>query len=348
VAFGELLGDGREVIFDLLANRQHELSVETVLKGTSPGKVYADDGKNPETFFIRTPECNMIGGKSTNQAFNDWMRTTIGYYDSIVCDTEEWASVIRDIHPNCALKAFTRKYYRHSGGEAASAQPGSARVERVRRAGLGDIRYGNKEIVLDWLGGAAGEDAPDLAVAALVVVDGEIASCSAVDCVAGDRAEIGIKTVPVYRRRGYAALAVSEMVRSLSNEGIRDIGWHCMATNIGSRKTALRCGFVETCSYQAFFPFPPIENDTDITEDGWLGLGEYYKGKASVAMDQYWQAARCFAHSRCGEQVLLCVEGLVAGKQNWFIDCLDECPEFGFLSEDARWNRLLARVPQGR
>ncbi len=65
----------------------------TVLRNTSPGKVFVDNDV-PRSFLVKTPECNLIGGKADNLLFNN-IKDYINYYDSIICDCEEWEKEIK-------------------------------------------------------------------------------------------------------------------------------------------------------------------------------------------------------------------------------------------------------------
>lgn len=342
----ELLNEGRRKVISLLKNDQHELTVDSVIYGGSPGNVYVDTLDNPKSFFIKTPECNMIGGSATNEVFNSEVKPNIDYFDSIICDTEGWTEAIKKIHPNCALRRFSRKYFRHVNQTEVYYPINETKIEFVYHDTLKTLHYGNKEIVQNWINILRIEYLHNIPLAAIVVRNNAIVSCSALDCIIGDSVEIGIKTIMPYRRNGYASFAVSSLVKKLYEAGIANIGWHCMSSNIGSIKTALRCGFVEGSDYEAFFPFPPIENATDLSINEWYRLGEYYADKGSTAIDQYWQAARCFAHSGDEKRVLSCVSKLVERKQFWFLNYINECSEFESMKTNQDWNRIIVEAKQ--
>jgi hypothetical protein len=164
------------------------------------------------------------------------------------------------------------------------------------------------------------------------------------DCIHNESVEIGIKTLSDYRKQGYASLAVNSLITKLNEAGIKNIGWHCMATNTGSIKTALKCGFREVTNYEGYYPFPPIENVTDLSKDGWYNLGEYYKDKGKISPDQYWQAAKCYANSFDVKNTLTCISELIDKDQLWFLDYIDECPEFSLLINNKDWKEILYKA----
>jgi len=57
-----------------------------------------------------------------------------------------------------------------------------------------------------------------------------------------DRCEIGIETVPAYRRRGVAFISASALIAHALANGITRIGWHCWGHNAASRALAGKLG----------------------------------------------------------------------------------------------------------
>ena len=58
---------------------RHELTVECVIRGTSPGEIYVDD-LSPQSCFIKTPECNALAGENVDEAFLSELSPLIDYY----------------------------------------------------------------------------------------------------------------------------------------------------------------------------------------------------------------------------------------------------------------------------
>jgi RimJ/RimL family protein N-acetyltransferase len=344
----ELSAGDRERVLPIIRNIQNELTINTVINANSPGNVYVDDINNPKSFFIKTPECNMIGGSTENAVFNEEIKNEIKYFDTVLCDSEEWAAKIMEIHGNCAVKPFKRKYFEnvHTAGIYSPVDEVDSKF--LYYEDLHTIEYINKEIVLDWITIVNRDSVHNIPIAAVTIKNNEIVSCSALDCIDGKNVEIGIKTMYQFRRRGYAAFTVSSFVAKLREAGIRKIGWHCMAFNTGSMSTAKKCGFTEKVTYDLFSPYPPVENETDYSAKEWFSLGTFYESKSIHAVDHYWQAARCYAHSRNEERVFVCVNELIKKQAVWFLDFIGECFEFSFLSNNQEWDKLIKKAEKMR
>jgi GNAT superfamily N-acetyltransferase len=58
-----------------------------------------------------------------------------------------------------------------------------------------------------------------------------------------DRCEVGIATAPPFQRQGLATALAQAFLAAAFAQGIRQVGWHCWASNTASAATALRAGF---------------------------------------------------------------------------------------------------------
>ena len=85
-----------------------------------------------------------------------------------------------------------------------------------------------------------------------LLAEGVIASHCIADCVAGDRAEMGIHTDEAFRRRGLATLTAATAVRHCLDHGVTEIGWRCHRVNRASAATARRIGFGKAMDYFAY------------------------------------------------------------------------------------------------
>jgi RimJ/RimL family protein N-acetyltransferase len=57
-----------------------------------------------------------------------------------------------------------------------------------------------------------------------------------------DRCEVGIETLPAYRRRGAGFVLASALIEHALAQGITHIGWHCWQNNHPSRSLAIKLG----------------------------------------------------------------------------------------------------------
>ena len=77
----------------------------------------------------------------------------------------------------------------------------------------------------------------------------QVVSWSIADCVSGERCEIGIHTLPEYRRQGLATITAAAAVDFAFSHGFKVVGWHCDDDNVGSWKTAEKVGFFKERDY---------------------------------------------------------------------------------------------------
>jgi RimJ/RimL family protein N-acetyltransferase len=61
-----------------------------------------------------------------------------------------------------------------------------------------------------------------------------------------DRCEIGIETMPAYRRSGVAFITAAALIDHAFAQGITRIGWHCWSHNVASRALANKLGGILT------------------------------------------------------------------------------------------------------
>jgi len=337
----ELFGKDRLKVSRIVRNEQHELTIKCVIESLSPGNVFVDDASSPRSFLIKTPECNLLGGYAFNDTFNTNIKSKIKYYDTILCDTDDWKNIITNIHPNIAIKSYKRKFYKRNINNKIIIKDVIANIKYIYLNDINSITYENNEIILDWINLLNHNDIKSVCIASIIIIDNKIVSFSCIDCYTDNNVEIGIKTIKGYENNGYGFIATSALVNELHNNGINNIGWHCMSTNIGSQRIANKCGFSEICEYPLFSPYPPIENINDISIEDWNKLGEFYSNKGNIAIDQYWQAARCWAKAKEEIKVVECVKMLVDKNQLWFLKYIHGCEEFIFLQKNDEWKHVI-------
>jgi RimJ/RimL family protein N-acetyltransferase len=67
------------------------------------------------------------------------------------------------------------------------------------------------------------------------------------------RCEVGIATVPAFRRQGIATALTGALVEHALGQGITAIGWHCFASNAPSVATAEKAGFARRREYDVYY-----------------------------------------------------------------------------------------------
>lgn len=297
--FQKLTRNDYHKVASLVVNSHHELCIEAVIKGTSTGEIYVDDVVKPQSVLFLTPECNLVAGYAGNPEFNERVKKKLDFWeDPIMCDTEEWEHRIGDIHRNIAIKKYTRRYYQLSKpylGNFMGLLRGGYTVEYVSAANTDYLQYDNAEHVTNWFNFTDINDFEGYCLGAYVRTDTKIVSWCLVDCIVDDKMEIGVTTHPEYRRQGLATVAAAATVNRAISNGMRQIGWHCVDSNIGSYTVAEQVGFAHVKDYSSFTPYPPIENITDLDDEQWAEWGNHYDEMNKIDPIYHWQAAQCWA-----------------------------------------------------
>ncbi len=346
----KLSGKDKNKIMTLIKNTNHELSIESAVRGNIPCTIYADNSKTPGSGLIKTPECNVLFGEACNSDFNSEISAEIDYYDQITCDNSVWEEQIHEIHPNIALRKYNRCYYRFykTGFSGADQNLTGRNADIIYPGALNNLAYTNADMVTDWIILDNPEKFENTCMAAVIPIENEITACSGLDCIADDKIEIGINTVKKYRKQGFGSVVVRAMAGTSFSNGIKEIGWHCVSTNTGSRKIAEHIGFKHILSYKSYTPYPPIENSTDLTPYEWIEWTEFYMKKAEAGPVQYWQASRCLAHAGNMDVVKFCFTKLLENKILWFMDSFRECDEFEEFNTDNEWIEFIKSIDQQR
>ncbi len=331
----------------LLMNSNHELSIKALINGTSPGEIYVDNLEKPLSALIKTTECNVVAGKADNELFNLGVKEELDFFDQVTCDDEGWEDRIHEIHKNIALRKYVRRYYELNQPKFAHFLKNldhQYTLEYVNVDNLNNIDFDNSDKIRDWIKLEDIGKFKDYCLGAYVRTDNEIVSMSMVDCIVDDRIEIGVKTEKEYQRRGLGFIATAATVSSSISKGIQKIGWHCVDTNIGSIKTAEKVGFTLIKKYSSFTPYPPIENDTDLSKEQWSEWATYYSEMNKIQPNYFWLAAECWAKAEKMEEAINNIMRLIETGQMWFVEYLPKIEAFKAFEDKKEWQKLLSLI----
>jgi RimJ/RimL family protein N-acetyltransferase len=299
----QLQPDDYPAVAGIVQNTRHELSIASVIAGINPGEIFVDHVQAPKSTLIKTPECIVVAGDATNNEFNRAVRDQIDFFEPIQCDSDEWVLHLQEFHPNVFLKAYKRMHYQLHEMRYVDYQKDlhpQASLARIDHALLEQRNLKNHQNVLDWIlrNWRTIEHFETYGLGMCIRNQTDIISWCLMDCRLGEQAEIGIQTDPAYRRQGFGAITVAATVAACLTQGIHTIGWHCVATNIGSRKVAEKVGFRHCVDYIAYTPFPPIENETDLTPAQWEEWAVYYENANRVQPRFSRIIAECWAKAQ--------------------------------------------------
>jgi GNAT superfamily N-acetyltransferase len=292
----------------LLEGLDHLLLLEAVLAGTAPGYVYVDDPARPRVLFASGPEGHYLLGDPEAHAFRDGLARYIrdellprardaGWTEITLYYEPAWAEYVEALLPKQPLVYSRQRYFQF--GERLpdwrATLPEGVAAKPIDAALLGREDLQNREWVVEYATSDYASEDAFLAngFGTCFVQDGAALSWCTTDCVVGDRAEVGIATMPQLRRRGLGGAVAAATVEEALRRGISQIGWHCWEQNLASAATALKAGFVEQYSHEAVFLWlNPV--------DGLLVRGNLalMAGEHAAAAEHYRQAFGLWGETR--------------------------------------------------
>jgi hypothetical protein len=112
-----------------------------------------------------------------------------------------------------------------------------------------------------------------------------------------------------FRLRGLGTAVATETARQAFSRGLREVGWHCWANNVGSLGVAANVGFEPTGRYEILFNHWAAENITDMSQEEYRAFGEenerrFAESPPSTSGYPYVVAATAFAGARDREACL--------------------------------------------
>lgn len=279
------------------------LSLAATLAGSAPGRVWLDNLDQPRIGYAISPEGHYLAGDPEQAASHDALKETIEHDAYLVVDPAEWASVRDRIWSNQVAQPHERCHLRFQQQRLADWRarlPAEFEFVRVDAEFLQRSQLKNHDGVTRWITGwHSTADFLANGLGFCIVAGDTIASMSIMDCRWGETCEIGIRTDMTFRRRGLAALVVAGMVDACLAQGITTIGWHCLRTNIGSRRTAEKVGFAHVADYVAYSSFFPAQNPGDLSPAAAANWASHFDW--AIAIDPQYRLDAAAAWALAGE-----------------------------------------------
>lgn len=245
--------------------RQHlddHLAVVSLIANNTEGLILVDDPDTPQTALAITGHRLYLAGaphnESVNRALADFLRDeyaplaqSAGQEAFVLhaAPVNTWQPILDDTVlagwnplPGTRL-TYETKVLRFTGWQAMI--PDGYDVRRVRDVLSDDLTHldamkqemqSERESIQAFLDHSFGYCLVDTTQNAL-------AGWCMSEYNTGTRCEIGIETVPVYQRQGFATVLGSAVMDHALQQGYTRIGWHCWADNVASVATAERLGF---------------------------------------------------------------------------------------------------------
>jgi GNAT superfamily N-acetyltransferase len=340
--------------------------LRTILSGETPGRIYADDPKNPRWFFAQFRHRAFISGEP-DPTVQEELRTFILKEVFANCrafkvplfrlspDASAWMPILKAaLHDHAPIISPYHCYrLALTGSPVPVGLPTGFSLRQVNadlmetdfegKDDLAEEMCSERESVTAFL-----EKSFGLAAFA----DGRLAGWCLSEYNTPTRCEVGIATLPPHRRKGLAAAMTRAFINQALEKGLSEILWHCYPSNTGSVRTALNCGFALASDEEILELYldPAIHlgvhgNLCFEKQDDTAAL-EWYSRALSKPEPESWIAwnAACAA-ARAG-QADHAYDFLNQAVDLGFndLDYLVQSPRLESLKGDPRWATLITRL----
>ena len=368
----ELGTDQYESVRYLFQELDYSLSIQAAIEGNNPGRIFVDEVDYPRIALGLTVEGYLLVGDHTNAKTNEALRHLFkeriftgevfingNSSMSLAVHPQSWAEKLPALIPTHEIEALDRFYYvcRSVKFDWRNHLPDGYSVKRVDREFLESDQVIFSEDIRDWMDfeqvWGSEEDFYTKGVSFCVLYENKVVSWCTSDCTAGERIDVGIFTLPAYRRQGLGTLVVAATTDYCLDYGFKTVGWHCNADNIGSWKTAERVGFERNREYTYYYyMYDQIDH---LAELGWYNFKQgayektvgYYEMVFSQREDNpdyyYHLAAVAYAALGNNRQAIKYLNEAV--DHGWDrAEWTGQVEQFGNLKGTPEWEAVLARM----
>jgi RimJ/RimL family protein N-acetyltransferase len=196
-------------------------------------------------------------------------------------DRPGWESTLEDLFSPRRLLRIARRHYvcRHVRFDWRSALPTGFDVRDVDERLLSDEGPSIPDHIFGWIENNWGTPQRffDRGFGRATVCDGAVVSWSLSDCRCGPACEIGIQTLPAFRRQGLATITAAAAAEHALTSGYDLVGWHCHDYNLGSIGTAEKVGFELERQYESLYGY--ASEAEELAEMGWIAFREKEYGR---------------------------------------------------------------------
>jgi RimJ/RimL family protein N-acetyltransferase len=366
----ELKQQDYEKVRPLYQNMDYHLTIRAVIEGTSPGRIFVDNVREPKTAFICSVEGYFLTGNSENADFNRALGELIRNISETGDTVREGENAINlDVYPQTwetklsllftgrtPLIEQRRKYQSTQLRVNWKKQiPDGYSIHRLDRQLLERLAGNVPEHLFGWMKANWGGRENFLGRGfGYCLLHGErMVSWCIADCVSGDQCEVGIRTIPDYRRRGLARLTVAAAIDYCLSYKFKSVGWHCNEDNIGSWKTAEKVGFTKARDY--VFHVYLLDEATHLAETGWQCVKAKRYQEAMDSFEQvfalkddaphYWYHSAAMAASGIGDHQSSFKYLQTAIDRGWYdLNFTKSREEFNSLHGTREWEAIITRL----
>jgi hypothetical protein len=246
----------------------NNLFARWIIEGHIPGKVYVDNAKSPETFYVIHPYgMSLLFGKTTNADFNEKFRkyalNLYGERDKfewMQAFPKDWDPVLNKLFKDHLIRNSENIFNREEGiielntrinfkfsyqkyiDKKRELNDPSCRILRTTGKFFEDMR-GSVVPAYFWKNA---EHFIEKGVGYSLFYKGELASTAYSAFVLDNKLELGIETIEKFRGSGYAYHTCCALIDHCIENGIEPV-WACKLENTPSFRLAQKLGF-ERCA----------------------------------------------------------------------------------------------------
>lgn len=239
----------------LFTQREHHLFCHGVLAGNYPGQVFVDDAEVPTSALLtKNNTWCYLGGNPHNELFNEALRDALRARTEIGKDTGAllispndpgWVPVIATLvegrNPlptgRHLYVADTQHFLSHN------ALPDGFSLHFIDETVADKVTQELPGDVQDVLRLRAASAEPNTVAFGFIAIHETVCVAQAfVDCIVGNRGEIGLFTSNEFRQCGLATAVSSATIHYALTHGLTAVHWDCAASNAGSIRLAQKMG----------------------------------------------------------------------------------------------------------
>lgn len=243
-----------EQIRPLFASFRHHLAIESILNGTTPGKVYVDDLMTPTVglawyksrFYLsgqpETAVSQSLHHLFTETVYPSGLEAMVLHYAPAEWEAQA-AALFGEKSPIHAL----RHHYQIKTSPRTVQVPDGFALRWVDASLLTEpLEH------LDTLKAEMQSERPSVAdflqhsFGVCLQHGSELVGWCLSEYNTAEQCEVGIEVRELYQKRGFATLLTHALVDEAYRRGIQRVGWHCWARNTASVATALKAGLMKT------------------------------------------------------------------------------------------------------
>jgi len=224
---------------DNTANNVYPCSIAEEIQ---PGDIYVNDGADVETvFFWHYCGFGYISGKPSDEFLNDIYLRMISNHNErrLILITSD--DGVKDFFREKEVILDSRLEYSCLSHKCIDETDiNDFRIERIDEMNLSKIE-GRIIPSFSW---ESSEQFLKEGFGYVALDQGRVCAVSFSAAVSSDEIDIGVETHEDYRGKGLATILANRMCESILKVGKKPV-WAHSTSNLGSMKTALKCGFVQ-------------------------------------------------------------------------------------------------------